>query len=75
EKAVEAIAKAQQYFMADSSRLVLNGDGLNKGVLAIMKTYSGTKTANLARYYAGISYLKLGEFQNAINQLKDFSTD
>ncbi|MBN8838061.1 MAG: tetratricopeptide repeat protein [Sphingobacteriia bacterium] len=75
EKATEAIAKAQQYFLADSSRKVLDGDGLNKGVLYIIKTYSGTKTANLAHYYAGISYLKLGEFQSAVDQLKQFSTD
>jgi tetratricopeptide (TPR) repeat protein len=75
EKAAEAIAKAQQYFLADSSRKVLDGDGFNKGVLYIIKTYGGTKTANLAHYYAGISYLKLGEFDKAVEHLKDFKTD
>lgn len=75
EKASEALFKAEQYFAMDSSRLVLNGDGQYKGVLNIMSNFSGTKAANLAHYYAGVSYLKLGEFENAIKYLKDFSTE
>jgi len=75
EKAAEAIYKAEQYFAMDSSRLVLNGDGQSKGVLNIISNFGGTKAANLAHYYAGVSYLKLGEFEKAIAQLKDFSTN
>ncbi len=74
DKAAETLFKAQQYFAMDSSNLVLNGDGQNKGVLSIISNYSGTKSANLAHYYAGISYLKLGDFKNAVKHLKDFST-
>lgn len=55
--------------------LVLNGDGQNKGALYVIKNYGGTKAANLAHYYAGVSYLKLGDFNNAVKYLKDFSTD
>src|ERR1700761_2438485 len=62
EKAADAIYKAQQYFSVDSSHQVLDGDGSSKGVLYVMKTYSGTKAANLAHFYAGVSYLKLGDF-------------
>ncbi len=75
EKAAEALFKAEQYFALDSSRLVLNGDGQNKGVLNVISNFGGTKAANLAHYYAGISYLKLGEFDNAVKHLKDFSSD
>lgn len=75
EKAAEALFKAEQYFALDSSRLVLNGDGQNKGVLNVISNFGGTKAANLAHYYAGISYLKLGEFDNAVKHLKDFSTN
>ncbi|MCW3087560.1 MAG: hypothetical protein JWQ78_946 [Sediminibacterium sp.] len=75
EKAAEALFKAQQYFAMDSSSLVLNGDGQSKGVLSIINSYGGTKAANLAHYYAGVSYLKLGDFNNAVKHLKDFSTD
>ena len=75
EKAADALFKAQQYFSIDSSNLVLKGDGQNKGVLYVMKNFSGTKAANLCSYYAGVSYLKLGDFNNAVKYLKDFSTD
>jgi tetratricopeptide (TPR) repeat protein len=75
EKAADAIFKAQQYFAIDSLNLVLNGDGQNKGALYVIKNYGGTKAANLAHYYAGVSYLKLGDFNNAVKYLKDFSTD
>ena len=75
EKAADALFKAQQYFSIDSSNLVLKGDGQNKGVLYVMKNFSGTKAANLCSYYAGVSYLKLGDFNNAVKNLKDFSTD
>ena len=75
EKAADALFKAQQYFSIDSSNLVLNGDGQSKGVLYVMKNFGGTKAANLCAYYAGVSYLKLGDFTNAVKYLKDFSTD
>ena len=75
EKAADAIFKAQQYFAQDSLRKALDGDGSAKGFLYVIKEFSGTKTANLAKYYAGLCHLKLGEFDKAIQQLKDFSTD
>ena len=76
EKAAEALYKVQEYFNQDSSNLVINGDNATgvKGALYVIKTYGGTKSANLAHYYAGISYLKLKDFNNAIKYLKDFST-
>ncbi len=75
EKAADAIVKVQEYFRLDSSNLVLNGDGQNKGALYIINNYSGTKTANLAKFYAGVSYLHKADFNNAVKYLKDFSTD
>jgi tetratricopeptide (TPR) repeat protein len=75
EKAADALAKVQDAFGKDSSNIVINGDGLSKGALYIIKNYDGTKAANLAHFYAGISYLKLKNFPEAIKHLKDFSTD
>lgn len=75
QKASEAVFKAQQYYGIDSFRLALNGDGLNPGLLRIISSYSGTKAANLAHFYAGASYLQMGDPANAIKHLKDFSTD
>lgn len=75
EKANEAIFRAENYFRMDSLQLALNGDGTNPGFLKIMDRYSGTPAANLSRFYAGASYLRLGDFKNAEKYLKDFSTD
>ena len=74
-KASEAMFRAQEYFTQDSVRLALNGDNLNMGFLKVISKYDGTKAANLAHFYAGYCYLKLGDFNNAVKQLKDFSTD
>jgi len=74
-KAADAMFMAEKYFANDSSNFVLNGDGQNKGVLYIIKEFSGTKAANLAKYYAGISYFRMNDFNKSIDYLKDFSTD
>ena len=72
DKAQSQIFAAEQYFEKDSFKLALNGDGNYLGLLSIIKKYSPTKTANLAYYYAGISYRGLGEYQKAITYLKKF---
>ena len=66
---------AEQYFAKDSFNLALNGDGNYLGFLDIIEEYSITKSANLANYYSGISYLQLGQFENAIEYLKQFESD
>ena len=73
-KAADALFTAEKYFAVDSSNLVLNGDGTSKGALYVIKEFGGTKAANLAKYYAGISYYRIGEFNKSIDLLKDFST-
>ena len=65
---------AEQYFGKDSFNLALNGDGNYLGFLDIIDEYSITKPAKLARYYAGISYLRLGQFQEAVDYLNKFKT-
>lgn len=59
---------------ADSVRRALNGSGGNEGLLAIADNYSGTDAANLAHLYAGIALMKEGKFDDAIGQLKSFSS-
>jgi len=75
EKANEAIWKAQQYLEKDSIKLALNGDGPNPGFEKVAKNYGGTKAGNLAKYYTGLCYLKLSDYNKAVSYLKDFSTD
>lgn len=72
KKAAAAITYAQRYFEADSLDKALNGDGQHSGFLKVMKKYSGTPTANLCHYYAGVCYLQKGDFKNAIKYLEDF---
>jgi tetratricopeptide (TPR) repeat protein len=71
-KAITAMSYAQRYFEVDSMNKALNGDGQRAGFLKIQKKYSGTPSANLSHYYAGVAYLKTGDFKNAIKQLEDF---
>ncbi|MEO9482821.1 MAG: tetratricopeptide repeat protein [Ekhidna sp.] len=73
--AQEELFQAQFYFDADSLGLALNGDGNSYGFLEIMDEFPGTKAANLSSFYAGASYLKLGDFEGAIRNLKKFSSD
>jgi len=66
---------AQNYFEKDSFNLALNGDGTNPGFLDIIQDFGSTKAGNLAKYYAGISYLNMGQFEKAIDYLKKFDSD
>ncbi|GAA0565604.1 tetratricopeptide repeat protein [Chitinophaga japonensis] len=75
KKAQEMIFHAQEAFAADSFRLALNGDGNNYGYLQVIDRYGGTKVGNLAKYSAGVCYVKLGEYQKGIDMLKSFSAD
>ena len=73
-KATEEMFKAEEYFRMDSINLALNGDGQYPGFLKIISKYGGTKSENLARYYAGVCYLKMGDNANALKNFKKFST-
>ncbi|MFO7827827.1 MAG: tetratricopeptide repeat protein [Bacteroidales bacterium] len=66
---------AEQYFARDSFNLAIHGDGNYLGFLDIADEYSITKSANLANYYIGVSYLHLGQYEQAIEYLKQFESD
>ena len=77
-KATEAanqIFGAQNYFERDSFNLALNGDGNTLGFIEIIDKYGSTPSGNLANYYAGLSYLYTGDYQNAIKYLNKFSSE
>ncbi len=69
------IFRAEQYFERDSFLLALEGDGDAYGFLDIIDEYGFTNTANLAQYYAGICYLRLNEYEDAIEHLKKFDSN
>jgi tetratricopeptide (TPR) repeat protein len=41
----------------------------------VIKSYGGTKAGNLAKLYAGESYLHLGDYKNAIKYLEEFNAN
>ena len=63
---------AEKYFEKDSLSLALYGDGNWLGFLDIVDDYKMTKSANLAKYYSGICFLNLGDYDQAISYLKKF---
>jgi tetratricopeptide (TPR) repeat protein len=65
---------AENYFERDSFNLAINGDGNYLGFLDIIDDYGMTKSANLAKYYTAISYLHLGQYEDALDYLKRFKT-
>ncbi len=82
-EAMNEMYTAQQYFdQAVNSQekdslftLALNGGEGKFGMIDIVEEYSGTPAANLANYYAGMSYLNLKDYKNAVKYLGDFSSD
>ena len=53
----------------------LNGDGEKPGFLEIVKDYGSTKAGKLAAYYAGVCYLKQGNYNEAIEYFKKYTND
>lgn len=74
EKAAADMFYAERYFEIDSFNLALNGYGTYPGFLNVIDDYGLTKAAKVARYYAGVCYQQLGEYEAAIEYLKKFNT-
>ncbi len=74
-EAQDQMFAAQGYFEADSLDKALYGDGNNLGFLDIADEYGMTAPGNLANYYAGISFLRKGDFDQAIDFLSSFDGD
>jgi len=76
QEAKELVFMAEDYFAKDSFELALYGQPeAFYGFLDILDEFSMTETANLAHYYAGICFLHIGEFEDAIKHLKKFKTN
>ena len=73
DEAQSQMYQAERYLEMDSLNLALNGDGNYLGFLDIAQDYKFTNSGNLARYSAGICYLHLGDYQQAIDFLNKYS--
>lgn len=73
EEAQSQMYMAERYLEMDSLKLALNGDGNYLGFIDIASDYKFTTSGNLALYSAGICYLHLGQYQDAIDFLNKYS--
>jgi len=73
EEAQSQMYQAERYLEMDSLNLALYGDGNYLGFLDIADDYKLTRAGNLARYGAGICFLHLGQFEDAIDMLEKYS--
>ena len=72
--AAELIVTAQDNFAGETPNydLALNGDETGAGFLAVAEQYGATKAGNIAKHYAGICYLHLGDLENAAKYLAKY---
>ena len=83
KEAISELNQAQFYFelavnSQDSDSLykrALNGGEGKYGFLDIIKNYEGTTAAKLATYSAGMAYLNIKDYQNAIAYLDQFNSE
>ncbi len=74
QKAVDQMFQAEIMFEKDSFNLALtNPGGGFSGFIDIINNYGGSPAANTAKYYAGVCYLNMGDFENAVKYLEDYS--
>ena len=73
DEAQSQMYQAEKYLEKDSLKLALNGDGNYLGFLDIAKDYKFTNSGNLARYCAGICYLHMGNYKEAIEFLNKYT--
>ncbi|MDO5524088.1 MAG: tetratricopeptide repeat protein [Bacteroidia bacterium] len=74
EKAQAALYKGERYFQNQQDSIALFGNGNDYiGFENIIREFSGTKTADLARAYAGISHSRLGNNEQALDYLNKFN--
>ena len=59
-------------FQKDSFQLAVEGDGNFLGFEYIIDKYGSTASGNLAKYYAGVSYSQMGDYDKAIKYLSKF---
>lgn len=75
EAAQSDMYMAQFQFDQGNYELALKGEGKNKGFDYIKDNYSFTNAKKIAKLYAGICKLNLGQYDKAIEDLKEYSTD
>ena len=71
-RAAEEMYAAEQWFQQGDYEKALNGDDTYRGFLSVIDNYSCTKAGNLAKYYAGVANLRMGNYAEATKWLKKY---
>ncbi len=72
ERAQAEMFGAEQWFDQGEFQKALDGDDTFRGFPSVISSFGGTKAANLARYYAGVCNLQLGNYDDAIHYMKKY---
>jgi tetratricopeptide (TPR) repeat protein len=66
---------AENYFRTDSLRLAIEGDGNFPGFRELADNYGSAPSGNLAKLYLGMSLLRSGKYDEAIDALESYDGD
>lgn len=73
KEAEAAIFPGERYLSEQNYEVALNGDSIGYvGFLSVVDEYGCTPSGNLAKAYSGICYYHLGDYKNALDQLKAY---
>jgi TolA-binding protein len=61
-------------FEEDSLQTAIKGRASQPGLVTVADEFGGTSAGNLAHFYAGVALLKDGKYDQAIDELKGFSS-
>ena len=73
QQAESALFPGQNYYANQQWDIALHGDDIDCiGFLGVMDEYGGTRSANLAKAYAGLCLYRLGDYEEALKTLKSY---
>lgn len=73
-EAQELLVRAEQAFQQGEYEIALEGDAdmLSVGLVEIINDYGRSNAGNLARYYAAVAESELGNYEQALQYIRDF---
>lgn len=69
---IEQMRFAETYFRQDSFEKAIKGTLGALGFEQLVEEYGWTEAGNLCRLYLGLCYLKIGQYQAAVDVLRDY---
>lgn len=74
QEAQELLVQAESAFQQGEYEIALQGDNtqLRTGLIDIIENYGRTSAGNIARYYAAVSEVELGNYNEALNYITEF---